>query len=410
MKGHGYRRICAVFLTGALALGGLPVPFAAPVLSTARAAERPSGMDDETWERLQDNTMDFDELADLVKCYNPTYLQMVQSIDPVVQDGRDTASEMTEEIRDYKKEIKELEKKIEEEGPLSPEYPADATQLMVLQMTVSGYEPVAKQIRSAANDMYRDTSVGREQLRKTLTSAAQQLFIGYDQAVASRELCALSVELAQAAEASAETQRSVGAATDNDVLSAQQALLSAQSQQMNVENTITSLRQQLCLMTGWSYNAMPEIGAVPAPDLERIAAIDTSEDVETAVKNSCELRSLRDNLSGSTMRRSRTMVEAEAGVRTRFGAVYQALMESKASYDAAGTALQAAEIVWDGNVRQYQVGMIGRLQYLQAQLAYLQQKLAADTASMNLTQAILNYEWALNGIMSTADAAGAAAP
>ena len=42
--------------------------------------------------------------------------------------------------------------------------------------------------------------------------------------------------------------------------------------------------------------------------------------------------------------------------------------------------------------------MLGKLEYLQLKVAYLQQKAAADAASISLVQAMENYCWAVEGL------------
>ena len=54
----------------------------------------------------------------------------------------------------------------------------------------------------------------------------------------------------------------------------------------------------------------------------------------------------------------------------------------------------------NGNDLKYQMGMLGRLEYLQAKLGYLQQKMTYDMAVLNLKQAIENYDWALYGVVA----------
>ena len=61
-------------------------------------------------------------------------------------------------------------------------------------------------------------------------------------------------------------------------------------------------------------------------------------------------------------------------------------------------AFQGAQITMNGNDLKYQMGMLGRLEYLQLKMAYLQQKAALKTAQLNLTQAMENYRWAVEGL------------
>ena len=92
------------------------------------------------------------------------------------------------------------------------------------------------------------------------------------------------------------------------------------------------------------------------------------------------------------------MDETEAQVKIRLESAYQAIVESRTAYEAANVAFQGAQITMNGNDLKYQMGMIGNLEYLQLKLAYLQQKAAAKTAALNLTQAIEDYGWIVQGL------------
>ena len=397
------RRAASLFLCGMLfvtAACTLPV----------RAADKPEWVDDETWNRLQDNVMEYDELENLVRYFNPSYQQVLESITPMIDASRLAASQMrsSEDLKTMKDSSKELKKALDQMDPNSESmmdqmiYQQTYTMYLTMQAGIQGVEQGAKAISKTAVVMDQQTRSVREQTLYSLTSAVQQMFIGYNQALASRDLCAAAAELSEAAAQSAETQRSVGMATENDVLSAQQALLSAQNQITSLDNTLSSLRQNLYLMTGWTYDASAEIGTVPAPDLARIDAMDLNADTEQAIDNSYSLKTLEDTLKtskASAVTKDKKIEEAKAEIKTQMEALYQTVLTDRSAYEAASTALEAAGLTQESSKRQYDLGMIGRLQYLQAQTAWLQQKMTADNASMTLTQAILDYEWALKGII-----------
>jgi len=86
-------------------------------------------------------------------------------------------------------------------------------------------------------------------------------------------------------------------------------------------------------------------------------------------------------------------------LKTKLESLYQKVLETKTSYEAAQTALESATITMNGNDLKYQMGMLGRLEYLQTKVGYLQQKMTYDMAVLNLKQAIENYDWALYGIV-----------
>lgn len=92
------------------------------------------------------------------------------------------------------------------------------------------------------------------------------------------------------------------------------------------------------------------------------------------------------------------MDDAEGKVKVELESLYQSILEGKTAYEAATTAFQAAQITMDGNELKNQMGMLGRLEYLQLKMAYLQQKVALTTASLNLRQDMENYDWAVQGL------------
>ena len=82
-------------------------------------------------------------------------------------------------------------------------------------------------------------------------------------------------------------------ATDTGVLQAQSDLLSSQSQLDNLRNLAGNLRTQLCLLTGWKADSVPEIGSVPVADPSKIASIDLTADIQKAIGNNQTLISQR---------------------------------------------------------------------------------------------------------------------
>ena len=154
-------------------------------------------------------------------------------------------------------------------------------------------------------------------------------------------------------------------------------------------------------MTGWSYDAQVDIGEAPVPDLSRIDGMNPENDLPTAIGNNYTLLGQRRASANSTADRDakmRTLDESEAKIKVQLDTLYQEVAQSKAAYEASLLALESANLTMAGNEKKYEMGMLGRLEYLQLKLAYLQQKMAADAASLNLVQAIENYNWAVEGL------------
>lgn len=377
-----FQGIAAFGLSGLLALSA---PFGAMA-----EAVKPESMDEETWQRLQDDILEYDEIGDLVENYNPDYLQMLGQIDVNVQIYEEAAGELRKVAADNTSEARAARDQ-------------DPMMSAIYQGTARGYTEAAKAYEKVAQAIKGSTRLQRRKVWKMLTSGVQQLMNGYQQALASKELADTAAELAKAAYDSTVTQRGIGMATDTDVESAFRTLQAAQGQQKALEDAMTSLKQNLCRMTGWDYRASVEIREIPAPDVTRIDRMNPAADLERAIGNNYALIEQRETISGrgtaNLNNKNRVLDESEARIKTQLEALYQAVLEHKAAYEGADTAFQGALITMNGSDLKDQMGMLGRPEYLQCKLAYLQQKLALKTAQLNLLQAMEDYDWAVKGLI-----------
>ena len=83
------------------ALGLAGVLMCAVPFSAMAQVEKPESMDDETWLRLQDDVLEYDEIGNLVEYYNPTYQQALQNVQINIQPYEDAA----EQLRGTAKEL-----------------------------------------------------------------------------------------------------------------------------------------------------------------------------------------------------------------------------------------------------------------------------------------------------------------
>lgn len=379
------RKITAIVLTSIISMSAAYPSF---------AVEKPDDMDDTTWARLQDGKIEYDEIENLVIYFNPNYRQAVEYI-----DASTDLEQMERSASDLKAEIKNLEKEAkfaEEEGDVFTSMYNTAIVNTLEKQVLKQYNSYIK----VANYQKREAL---KSARKGLVPAIQQLMIGYHMAFASQELTNTAVELAEAAYQSTISQRNLGMATDTQVQNAEKSLVAAREQQQSVNNTLTNLHQNLSIMTGGAYDTSVEIGPIPAPDLGRIDTMNPDTDIKRAIANNEEIKTLRQDSEASQglyEKKVRSLEETKGKIKTELESLYQKVLESKTSYEAAQTALEGAAITMNGNDLKYQMGMLGRLEYLQTKIAYLQQKMTYDMAVLSLKQAIENYDWALNGVMT----------
>jgi len=383
-----WKRAAAVALAGILS---------AASAFTVLAVEKPTDMDDATWARLQDNVLEYDEIENLVVCYNPYYRQAADQIavqlaplETAVEDLRQEARELRSEARDAK-----------EDGDMLT-YMTNTYMVTAIEGILDGSNG-APGLKRALNSANSQTKTPKNQVRRMMTSTVQQLVIGYHQALASKPLVDAAAEYAEAAQQSARASQSLGLATMTDVQRAEAGVVSARNQQQSLDDTITTLRQNLCVMTGWSYNAQPEIGAVPAPDLTRIETMNPEVDITQAIGYNGTIISQRAMSGKGEVNHSikfRSLDETEAKIKNQLQVLYQAVLAAKATYDGAKSSLENSQLTMDSSQRMYDLGMISRMEYLQMRMGYLQQKMVYDQAQLSLTQAIANYDWALYGVIT----------
>lgn len=124
--------------------------------------------------------------------------------------------------------------------------------------------------------------------------------------------------------------------------------------------------------------------------------------MEKAVNNNYDVIEARNTASGSTSagnKKARTSEELEASVRLVLKQLYEAVLQTKKSYEAAQTGYSSAQIAWNNAQNKYQLGMLSEAEYIQAQMQYTQKKAALESANMELLQALDTYDWAVLGVM-----------
>lgn len=369
------RQIAAIGLAGMLTMS-LPL--------SAWAAE--SDYDAATWARLQDNALEYDEIPNLVVEYNPMYKSMMQGI-------AFSTSPMTAGISDMRNEADEYTELAKEQK--------DGGNPMLEEI----YRKGASELRKNADKMERSLASGTRlsvnRTRKSLTSAVQGLMVQYNNLLSTKRMLESVVTLSQAAYDSARVQMGLQMATVADVQNAQKNLLNAQANLQAVNDGVTALRQNLCIMTGWSYDANPEIGVIPSPDMGRIGQMNPETDIKKAISNNYDLIDKKHVVargSAASDARERTIEEAESLLRTNLDTLYQTVLRDRSAYEAMSTAYQGARLEMNGANLKYQLGSIGRLEHLSAQMNFEQQKMQYEQAGLTLFQSMLNYDWAVEGL------------
>lgn len=319
----------------------------------------------------------------------------IQGLEQAMQ-GLDTESDL---YKTYAVQKSLLEAQVEElEGSLSSSMAQG--EMALLQLGDAAY-----QVRRQADNIEGQLA----QTAQTLLITIQNL--KYNRGQLERQLASLDRTIDVA-----EVQLSIGTIS-------QYQMDLYRNQRDNLARTIDTLQTQceslgssIALLCGYDADTvvMPSTLA-PVYD-SQLREMSYEDDLELAKQNSfsiwqkrSELRQAQnaydEDISGTdyAVQSAKDALAAEQqAVESSFGTIFQGVADSRAALDAARTAEQQAELDFRTSQVQYSRGMISELAYRQAQDTLENAKDAVEIAQLNLTSAYNQYEWAKQGVMTTA--------
>ena len=400
----------------------------------ALAANPQFAHDEATWGRLQDNTMEYDELSLLVEEYNPNYQNEQASYNDtkndddaaeIRRDAKNSAAELYDSADDLRSQAEDLSDQAADlsdqaEAAREAGNAALAAQLQAGAASyMAGYAPLMSAAAMTQNsalksDISADSSFVDSDMRKIqhiknqkgIIVSVQNLFNSYNQLRANADLIQKNVEVMEAAANAVQTQASIGMATQADVLKSQKNLQSIKATQIETLASLETLRQNLCMMTGWSYDAQPEIKEVPQADLASVDQLNLEADRQKALENNYDLqysrRALNNMQENSTDKKNqeRTVKNLEQSISASMTNLYSDIQQKKIAWQLAQAELATEQQSMSATETKRRLGMVSSLEYLQAQSSFLGKQIAERTANMSLFQAVETYNWAVNGYLS----------
>lgn len=375
--------------------------------------------DDETQKRLEDNVMEYEEIGRLVDVYNTTLqnlretykdtkdsLSDIDDLKDQIEDGSDQLADAADQLQTTAEMFKGM---LGFESPMLPpgmSVAPSAYAEMVYSSVLLGQQSEqillsADQLTEVTPEMMRIQMIDTP--RAALISGAQSALIGYEQLLLQKGSLASTLELLQAVYQSTERQAAAGMATQNDVLSAKQNLDSVQAGMMTIEANEVKIRQTLCTMLGWAYNASPEIPEIPEVDPARIEKMNLETDTQKALENNFTLkynRLSKETLTNGSVEMQnllRTISAQEAEVKASMVNLYYAVTQARNELGNAQTALALEQSKMDLAERKKALGMVGNLEYLQQKNAFATAEVNVRTAELGLLQAVEAYDWAVKG-------------
>ena len=389
-----------------LALGLAAVLTAVPAFAgyapTGPGAEpEPEKYDAATLSKLQDNVLEYDELALRVREYNPNISEAWRKYGESKEDYQNMLTELESTYDDSMDNIDAVLKPLKQAEKLMPQLKGTVKQMSSLK---SGYHSLVQGIRDTVTNWdtsKRNTSQIR-QYEKQVISGAQSAMIGYNTIVDNKATLETMVDLYQKQCDMYQRMAALGLANQTDVVSAQTSLIGAKSQLASLQSQEDSVYRTLCLLLGYDTDSGVEIRNLPDFDMSRLDGMNLEADTKKAIGNNYTLIGQRTSAKGETnaqiAARLNTIEEGEQKLTIEMQRLYQDVLDKKAAYEAAMTGYEAAEKSNGAAQRQYQNGLLSEMQYVGTQISYNQKKAAKESAELDLWTAMNAYDWGIEGL------------
>lgn len=385
---------------GAMAAGavGMSLFMTAAFPMSALAGSPEFAYTQEKWAALRDNVLEYEELNDLIHEYNATVLNNRAEYD----DYRGKSSDRFK--NDYADTVQDLydasDKMLENVDEDQPGYASALAGSISTRIQ-------AQRMQETADSENMDGDIKKleyDRQEADLVRTAQTKMNQYWQKAKNRQSLEASLSLAQARQSAAAVRVQEGLEPQARLMEAQEAVQSAQAAIQAGDQEMDTVRRELCVLTGWSYDASPEIREIPMTRAVDLGVIDLEGDKQRAVEQNYALRAAKGKMNNTNYGTVQNKVlqvnvsEAEQKIKTDVENRYQNLKQAQSDQDQAAAELALEQRNLDAASRKLENGSIKRNEYLEIQDGYAAKAAAEQVSALKLTQAQEDYWWAVNGL------------
>lgn len=349
----------------------------------------------EKWATLRDDKLEFEEIADLVHEYNNTVIknqiaykdERDKTSDDVAQDYYDAADSIYANIEYPDSDDSSYGSKMS--AALSNELSAE-------QMMERGDE---------STDDSETLKMGYDQTEATLVKQAQTQMINYWSSYYNLDSLRVRVSQAEQSYQTEENKLAAGMSTQTKILSAKESISTAQASLQSAESSLVKTKEDLCLMLGWKYGAEVEMGEIPEPDMEKIDSIDLESDIQAALENNYSLKLTNKRVKNARTEKVRATQQQTQKNQTEAIAAsvrdsYASLVLAQSNYEQAKQAYELELNTYETAQRKLQAGTITPNNFKKQEDSCLTAEVTLKNRKLQLVQAQINYDWAVNGLAS----------
>lgn len=353
---------------------------------------------EEELERYRDDTLEYEEIPGLIELYNSAFLNQLDSLNknPGSSTGlsRDQLLSMASDLRE---EAQRLSREADEQKDdlTKEEYQEYQDNIRELKLYAANLEKDAEGTPSGWRTL--------KELQKTQTRSACGMMREYQKLSSQSEIRGKELEAARMEYETALRKQELNLYSGEDVLAAREALNAAEAADSEAKKEEAARKQELLTTLGWNYDADPEIRKVPEADPARASGYQPETDSETAILNNYTLMEKRRTGAsgfGGQNEKNRQLKELEDSVRASMDQLYQQVLQKESALKAASTEFEAASAAMAAADQKNRMGMLSRQEYINQEIAYLTARASKEAADLDLTAAMEDYEWAIQGLLS----------
>ena len=383
----------------------------------------PEGMSQETYAALSDNVINFDEISDLVSYKNPTYTKYYNQADASIttmrQGYEDFSLEMEEQLKTIDTTIDNLNQSeqiisklpdgtVSLNGSTTSKDAALEALSKGLDTAKNGKRSITSALTSTRSSLYyagQKVDTALKPVKNQLISTLESLIVSYKTLEANRALVAEQVALYEALYSTYKDMEAQSLSTSTVTASYLNQLNTARKTLAEVDAGLSQLKKNILVQCGYDADAEVTIADIPEADRSYLEGRDKAADKKLAVDGNSAVTAagkLSNYTYSSDGMKNRELGENEARGKAgaAFDTLYNEVQRQIILQDAAAASLKKAELTEQSGKLKYELGMLSRAEYAALQLQAASCRANARTAGLNLTQAVNNYRWAMDGIMN----------
>lgn len=352
----------------------------------------PQAHTDEEWSRLRDNTLEWDELEELVHQYNPTICQLWKTF--------------RNEQREGKYSVSFTDAYAEAEQNYSNMITDNNSEIMEAVAGLSLASSRATVDNAVVTGDFKLASLSIERTEKEMVETVRGYLINIYRTALAEQLAELTAAYDETLLALEQRKMAAGTSTAMDVLTKEKSVKDARVLATDNAAARIKAKQTVLVNLGWPYNAEPAITAIPMPTDEDILGRNPDQDARGALKNSYAKqyydRALTLMEGETTSAAYRVKADnMEQTVYSEMNTKYNALQQALNERDQAD--MKAKNLMEQKNQaeRQYGVGSISQRELEAAVYNAQSADISAAIKAYDLAEKYYAYIAAVKGLCGT---------